>query len=89
MGEEERLLVEVLNGLNNGAIQTAAKSLLRATFISDERLQHGAHHVELQNRKDQKLLRNKLYFTGNTTSNTQAIQHTTNIKNIIYVAKTI
>lgn len=54
MGEEERLLVEVLDGLNDGAIQTAAESLLRATFISDERLQHGAHHVELQNRKDQK-----------------------------------
>lgn len=61
MGEEERLLVEVLYGLNNGAIQTAAKSLFRATFISDERLQHGAHHVELQDREEHIVLRNNLY----------------------------
>lgn len=47
MGEEERLLVEVFYGLNDGAVQTAAKSFLRATFIGNERLQHGANHVEL------------------------------------------
>lgn len=51
MGEEERLLVEVFYGLNDGSVQTAAKRFLEATFISNEGLQHGANHVELQEKR--------------------------------------
>lgn len=48
MGEEERLFVEVFDGHHYGPVQTAAEGLLRAAFVCYERLQHGAHHVELQ-----------------------------------------
>lgn len=48
VGEEEGLFVEVFDGHHYGPIQTAAKGLLRPAFICYERLQHRAHHVELQ-----------------------------------------
>lgn len=47
VGEEEGLLVEVFDGHHDGPIQTAAEGLLRPALICYQRLQHGAHHVEL------------------------------------------
>lgn len=47
MGVEEGLAVELLNVQDGWALQTAAQSLLGATLVSNERLQHGPHHVEL------------------------------------------
>lgn len=47
MGVEEGLAVKLLNVQDGWAFQTAAQSLLRAAFVSDERLQHRPHHVEL------------------------------------------
>lgn len=51
MGVKEGLAVEPLHVQDGGAIQTAAQSLLRATFVSNERLQHSPHHVELCRKK--------------------------------------
>lgn len=51
MGVKERLAVKLLNVQDSGAFQTAAQSLLRPTFVSNERLQHSPHHVELQIKK--------------------------------------
>lgn len=51
MGVEERVLMKVLYGLNYRAIQAAAQGLLRATFVCDQRLEHGSHHVQLQRDK--------------------------------------
>lgn len=47
---EEGLAVEALDVQDGGAFQAAAQSLLGATLVCDERLQHGPHHVELQGR---------------------------------------
>lgn len=46
--EEERLLVEVLYGKDNRAIQAASECLLGAALVCDERLQHGTYHVQLE-----------------------------------------
>lgn len=46
--EEERLLVEVLYGEDDGSVQAAPQGLLGATFVRDERLKHGPHHVQLE-----------------------------------------
>lgn len=51
MGVEEGVFMEVLYGLNDRAIQTAAQGLLRATLVCDQRLKHGSHHVQLQRDK--------------------------------------
>lgn len=45
---KEGLLVKLFNVQNGGTLKTAAQSLLRAAFVSNERLQHGPHHVELK-----------------------------------------
>lgn len=47
MGVKEGLAVKFLNVQDGGTFQTAAQSLLRATFVSNEGLQHSPHHVEL------------------------------------------
>lgn len=47
MGVKEGLAVKLLNVQDGWAFQAAAQGLLRATFVSNERLQHGPHHVEL------------------------------------------
>lgn len=47
MGVKEGLAVKFLNVQDGGTFQTAAQSLLRAAFVSDEGLQHSPHHVEL------------------------------------------
>lgn len=46
--EEEGLLVEVLYGEDNGAVQAAPQGLLGAALVCDERLEHGPHHVQLE-----------------------------------------
>lgn len=48
MREEERLLVEILDGEDNGPVQAASQRLLGAAFVCNERFEHGAHHVELE-----------------------------------------
>lgn len=48
MGVKEGLAVKLLNVEDGGAFQAAAQGLLRTTFVSNERLQHGPHHVELK-----------------------------------------
>lgn len=48
VGEEEGLLVELLNGQDYRPIQAAPQSLLGATLVCYERLQHSPHHVELR-----------------------------------------
>lgn len=46
--EEEGLLVEVLYGEDDGSIQAASEGLLGAALVCDERLKHGADHVQLE-----------------------------------------
>lgn len=48
VGEEEGLLVELLNGQDYRPIQAAPQSLLWATLVCYEGLQHGPHHVKLR-----------------------------------------
>lgn len=50
MRVEERLAVEPLDVQDGGAFQAAAHSLLGAALVRDERLQHGPHHVQLQDK---------------------------------------
>ena len=47
MGEEEGVLVKVLDGKHDGSVQAAAQGLLGATLVCYEGLQHCAHHVQL------------------------------------------
>lgn len=54
MGVKEGLAVKLLNVHDGGTFQTAAQSLLRATFVSNERLQHRSHHVQLHRQKRRK-----------------------------------
>lgn len=51
MRVEEGVFMEVLYGLNYGAIQAAAQGLLWAALVCNQRLQHGSHHVQLQRDK--------------------------------------
>ena len=46
--EEEGLLVEVLYGEDNGAVEAAPQGLLGAALVCDERFEHGSHHVQLE-----------------------------------------
>lgn len=48
MREEEGLLVEVLYGQDDGAIEAAPQGLLGAALVGDERFQHGPYHVQLE-----------------------------------------
>lgn len=47
VGVKERLAVKLLNVQDGGTFQTAAQSLLGATFVSNKGLQHSPHHVKL------------------------------------------
>lgn len=40
--------MEVLDGKDDRAIQAASERLLGAALVCDERLEHGAHHVQLE-----------------------------------------
>lgn len=40
--------MEVLYGEDNGPIKAASQRLLGATFVCDERFEHGPHHVQLE-----------------------------------------
>lgn len=51
VGEEEGLLVELLNGQDYRPIQAAPQSLLWATLVCYKGLQHGPHHVKLWKKK--------------------------------------
>lgn len=58
MSVEETLAVKFLDVQDGGALQAAAQSLLGATFVRNQRLEHRPHHVELQREKTRRALTN-------------------------------
>lgn len=53
MSVKETLAVKLLDVQDGGALQATAQSLLGATFVCDQRLEHRPHHVELHNQRAQ------------------------------------
>lgn len=80
VGEEEGLLVELLNGQDYWPIQAAPQSLLRATLVCYEGLQHGPHHVKLWEKGDMQLPLSRHHHTqpwcsGNKSGTLQGGDH--------------